>query len=187
MPLHRHRRIFRSGIGTTWRSGGGVRRTLMAGLLGVIGVTVVMIVSVPSDLFGRVPVLAGVVEADWPQVAVVDGATLRLRDMVIRLQGIGAPARGQSCTLGAPGADCGAAAAQALAAMVSGHIVTCRLAGRDAAGFPQGHCESGGADLNRALVANGWAKSDGPDFTEVEAIARSRRLGVWQSGDGLTF
>ncbi len=162
-------------------------RTVIAGLFGAIGGAAVMIVSLPSDLFGRVPVLSGVVNADAPQVAVVDGGTLRLRDTVVRLKGVGAPARGQACGTGAARFDCGASASQALAALVHGHVVTCQLAGRDIAGFPEARCEAGGTDINRALVAGGWARSDAAEFAEVEAIARSSRLGLWQSGELPTF
>jgi len=159
----------------------------MAGVLGAVGGAMVMIVSLPSDLFGRVPTLAGGGEADSPQEAEVDAGTLKLGETIVRLQGITAPSRSQDCGLGSERFACGASATQALAALVRGHIVTCHLAGRDAAGFPQGCCEAGGADINRALVAGGWARSDAADLVEVEAIARSRRVGVWQHGETAAF
>lgn len=187
MPIRRPRRIFRSGLSNTGRSRTSVSRTVMAGVLGALGASAVMIVSLPSDLFGRVPVLSGMIDADSPQVAVVDGGTLRLRETVVRLQGIDAPARGQFCGGDTARFDCGASATQALAALVRSHAVNCKLSGRDPAGFPQARCESGGADLNRALVAAGWARAGTPEFAEVEAIARSQRLGIWRNGDGQTF
>ena len=187
MPRHYQRRIFRSGLSSSGRGRRGVSRTVLAGVLGVLGGAMVMIISIPSDLFGRVPVLAGMIDADSPQVAVVDGGTLRLRETVVRLQGINVPVRGQLCG-GDPGRfDCGASAAQALAALVRGHTVTCKLAGRDTAGFPQARCESGGADLNRALVAGGWARAGSAEFLEIEAIARSQRIGIWRDGDAAAF
>ena len=184
MPLHRPRRIFRSGSINTGRSRSGMSRTVVVGLAGAAFGAVVMIVSLPSALFGRVPVLSGVVDADSPQVAVVDGGTLRLRETVIRLQGIDAPARGQRCPASQGSYDCGAAATQALAGLVRGHSVTCHLAGRDEAGFPEGRCESAGADLNRALVASGWARAraDASDLLDVESGARGQRLGLWRDG-----
>ena len=159
-------------------------RTVIAGLLGAVGGAAVIIVALPSVLFGREPALSGIVDADAPQVAVVDGGTLRLREMVIRLQGIDTPSRGQSCEGEGGRFDCGAAATQALAGLVRGHPVTCRLTGRDGAGFPEGRCESGGADLNRALLASGWARAraDATDLTDAENAARSRRLGLWRGG-----
>ena len=148
-----------------------------------------MLFSSPSALFGRVPRLAGQMDADAPLVAVVDGQTLRLRETVIRLHGVVAPMRGQECR-GKDGTrfDCGAAASEALAALVRGHAVTCRLDGRDDAGFPQGHCEAGGVSLNRAVVSAGWARADSHagDLTAEEAAARSQRVGIWRGGETRT-
>ncbi len=159
---------------------------MIAGLLGAIGGAAVMLFSSPAALFGRVPELGGQFSADAPLVAVVDGQTLRLRESVVRLQGVVAPMRGQECT-GKAGArfDCGAAASEALAALVRGHAVSCRLEGRDSAGFPQGTCEAGGVSLNHAVVAAGWARADhdAPALAAEEAGARTRRVGIWRAGD----
>jgi endonuclease YncB( thermonuclease family) len=186
LPLHRPRRIFRSG---SYSSGGGgwrIRPTVIAGLIGAIGGAALMLFSSPSALFGRVPRLSGQLEADAPLVAVVDGQTLRLREAVIRLHGVVAPMRGQECRA-ADGTrfDCGAAASEALSALVRGHAVACRLDGRDDGGFPQGHCEAGGVALNKAVVAAGWARADThvPDLAPEEAAARAQHLGIWRGGE----
>ena len=186
MPLHRPRRIFRSGSYSSGRQGWRVRPTVIAGLIGAIGGAALMLFSSPAALFGRVPRLAGELDADAPLVAVVDGQTLRLRESVIRLHGVVAPMRGQQCR-GSDGTqfDCGAAASEALAALVRGHAVACRLDGRDDGGFPQGHCEAGGVSLNRAIVAAGWARADSHagDLADGETQARSQHLGIWRAGD----
>lgn len=189
MPLRRPRRIFRSGsFGSgsgRWRS----RPTVVAGLIGAIIGASVMMFSSPGALFGRVPRLAGELDADAPMVAVVDGQTLRLRDTVIRLYGVVAPMRGQQCR-SASGTqfDCGAAASEALAALVRGHTVSCRLDGRDEAGFPQAHCEAGGVLLNHAVVSAGWARADprAADLIAEEAAARALHVGIWRAGDSAT-
>lgn len=160
--------------------------TLLAGLLGVGFGAVVMMLALPADLFGRVPVLTGEMHAESGQVAVVDGQTLRLRETVIRLQGVAAPPRGQGCRDAAgAGYDCGAAASAALAGLVRGRTVSCQLNGRDENGFPQARCEAGGAEVNRALVAGGWARAVTPaGFTAEESAARGAKLGLWRGGDG---
>jgi len=191
LPLHRPRRIFRSGSYSSGNAGWRVRPTVIAGLIGAIGGAALMLFSSPSALFGRVPRLAGQLDADAPLVAVVDGQTLRLRESVVRLHGVVAPMRGQECR-GADGArfDCGAASSEALAALVRGHAVTCKLDGRDEAGFPQGHCEAGGVSLNRAVVSAGWARADShaPDLASEEAGARALHLGIWRAGgEAATF
>lgn len=183
--MRRPRRIFRSGSLGSGSSTRLVSPTVMAGLLGAAGGAAIMLLSLPSALFGRVPVPSGVLTADAPLVAVVDGETLRLRETVVHLQGVQAPVRGQACR--APdgaGFDCGAAATEALAALVRGHPVACRLSGRDHDGFPEGRCEAGGNDVNRALVAAGWARAriEVPDLATEETAAHAQHVGLWRDG-----
>lgn len=170
-------------------------RTVLAGLVGAgLGAAVVMI-ALPAALFGRVPALTGTLSAEPAHVAVVDGQTLRLHDAVIRLLGIAAPPRGLSCEAAAPGYDCGAAASAALATLVRGRPVTCHLNGRDARGFPLGHCSAGGVDLNQALVREGWARARAdaaagampPAFAVAEQQARQAGRGLWQGGADPAF
>jgi len=157
LPIRRPRRIFRSGSLGAGNAGGRFSPTLIAGLLGAAAGAAVMLFSLPAALFGRVPAPSGVLIADAPQVAVVDGETLRLRETVLHLQGVSAPARGLLCRA-ADGSrfDCGAAATEALAGLVRGHSVACKLAGRSAGGFPEARCDAGGIDVNHALIAGGW-------------------------------
>jgi endonuclease YncB( thermonuclease family) len=162
-----------------------VSPTVVAGLLGALGGAALVVTAMPSDLFGRVPVLSGTVSADAPQVAVVDGSTLRLRETVIRLYGLTSPTRNQTCQVAGTAAfSCGVEATRALSALVSGHSVTCRLAGRDGSGFPEGRCDAGGTDVNRALIAAGWAlaRGDASDLAVDESEARSLHRGLWRDG-----
>ena len=161
-----------------------MRPAVLAGLLGTAFGAVVMLFLAPSDLFGRVPPLAGTITAAPELVAVVDGETLRLREMVVRLQGVAAPPRGLSChAANGSVSDCGAASATALAALVRGHGVACRLHGRDSAGLAQGVCEADGTDLNRTLVAEGWARAlDASGMDAVETAAREAHRGLWRDG-----
>ena len=192
MPIQPPRRIFRSStLQPSGRAlGGGFGRTVAAGLFGALGGAALVLLATPADLFGRVPSPSGTLMAEPPQVAVVDGSTLRLQETVVRLQGVVTPARGQSCAAaGGAGYDCGAAATEALAALVRDHPVACRLSGRDLAGFPLGLCDAAGTDINRALVAGGWARAvaDGPSFGNEEAQARAQRRGFWRDGASPTF
>lgn len=126
--------------------------------------------------------------ADATQVAVVDGDTLRLRDTVIRLRGVAAPARGTGCGP-APGqsVDCGGRASVILAGLVSHGRTECRLDGRDAGGRALGLCRSGGVEINRAVVESGWAvaEPDQPALGAAEHMARVQRRGLWASGTAL--
>jgi endonuclease YncB( thermonuclease family) len=158
-------------------------RVVLAGLAGTVLGAVIMLFAMPADLFGRVPTLGGTINVAPEQVAVVDGETLRLQDTVIRLQGLAAPPRGLSCR-GADGSvsDCGAASATALASLVRGHRVACRLNGRDPSGLAQGRCEAAGTDLNLELVAAGWARAlDASGMGAAESAAREARRGLWSN------
>jgi endonuclease YncB( thermonuclease family) len=151
-------------------------------LLGVGFGAVVMMLALPANLFGRAPVLSGELHAESSQVAVVDGQTLRLREITIRLAGILAPPRGLACRDPAGSAyDCGAAASAALASLLRGRLIACMLNGRDEAGFPQALCEAGGTEINRALVEGGWARAvAAASFGNEEQAARMARRGLWR-------
>lgn len=135
----------------------------------------------PPDLMGSAPR-----EQDWSalaaEVRIVDGDTLRLGDRTLRLAQIDAPERGQVCTDGAGRSfDCGAAAAEALSRLVNGRSVLCRVQGRDRFGRGLGVCTAGGAELNRGLVAAGWAITygDEPAMLATELAARASGRGLW--------
>ncbi len=179
------RRIFRSGRRAANARRRRVRPALMVGLIGgTLGVALIML-GLPATLFGRVPPVTGIVQASPEQVAVVDGETLLVHEMVVRLQGIAAPARGSQCQ-GVDGGtrDCGAASAEALARLVRGRDVRCQLNGRDSEGLAQGLCEASGTELNRAQVSQGWARARGTSvsFAPEEASARDAARGLGRSG-----
>lgn len=182
MPIDRKRRIFRPGPLAPPRRTLPVRPTLVLGVAAVLLVAGVALLSRPATLFGRVPVAAGTVQAGPEAVAVVDGGTLRLDSRVLRLRGVAAPVRGRPCH-GADGRpfDCGGAAAEQLAGLVRDRAVTCRLVGHDAAGRAEAICTAGGTELNRAIVAAGFARAapGEPALDAAEAEARAARRGLW--------
>lgn len=127
----------------------------------------------------RPPPTAEELRAPAAQVAVVDGGTLRLHDRVVRLQGVEPPARGTACD--ASGSDCGVEATNALAALVREAAVACRVTGADRLGRPFAVCQASGTELNRAVVAAGWARASValPALQQAEATARAEHRGVW--------
>ena len=149
-----------------------------AGLIGLGG---------PAQLLGDSPR-----EQDWAagpaELRVVDGDTLRLSDRVVRLRGLAAPARGETCQeAGGREFDCGAGSAEALARLVAGRGVSCRIRGRDRFGRGFGQCstaerEAEGVELSGALVSAGWALADDDDFTPQERAARREGRGLWARG-----
>ena len=41
------------------------------------------------------------------------------------------------------------------------------------------HCSVGGKDIGEWLVAQGWARANGPDYADVEKTAQKEKRGVW--------
>ena len=119
-------------------------------------------------------------------VQVVDGDTLRIGARRIRLHGIDAPERAQRCA-GADGRpySCGAQATEALTRLIGNGRPACAERDRDRYGRSVAVCTLAGRDLNRAMVAAGWAVAYtrySRDYEGDEAAARRARRGVWQGG-----
>ena len=41
------------------------------------------------------------------------------------------------------------------------------------------HCRVGGKDIGEWLVAQGWARANGPDYADAEKTAREEKRGAW--------
>ena len=129
-----------------------------------------------GDLFGQMSAEPRVISAPAPKVAVIDGDTLSLAGVVVRLSGLTAPPRGKAC---AAGPDCGRSATAALAEMVQDRGVECHVSGRDGMGRPSGRCLANGRDLNVALVDAGWARAGSSALSAEEYDARTHKRGIW--------
>jgi len=110
--------------------------------------------------------------------AIVDGDTMRVAGVRVRLRGIDAFERGQTCRRAGGGYDCGASATAALAGLVGGRPVVCRGRERDRYGRVLAVCSAGGHDLNAAMVSAGWAIAYGAYDLE-EYRARAAGVGAW--------
>ena len=111
-----------------------------------------------------------------------DGDSLMVGDVEVRLYGIDAPEMGQSCKRNAESWDCGAAAADALARLVSGRSVMCWSQGLDDYGRTLAKCNADRVDVNEALVARGHAvafRKYSADYVTAEERAKAAKLGLW--------
>jgi endonuclease YncB( thermonuclease family) len=144
---------------------------------------------------------------------VVDGDTLVINDVRVRLEGIDAPESTQACgkTINRPttptgsqlpfGAPqmlgrpeglteqwaCGTAATRHLARMIGHAEVRCDDLGPDKYGRTLGRCFVGQLNLNAAMVRDGYAWAYvkySRDYVGLEAEARLARVGIWQ-GDAM--
>ncbi len=113
-------------------------------------------------------------------VEVIDGDSLRLNGVELRLEGIDAPEYQQTCRRGAAVEPCGKQARQALVALIGRGEPVCEVASRDRYGRGVALCRLGSVEINRQMVAEGHAVSFGL-FEAEEERARRAGLGIWGS------
>ena len=113
---------------------------------------------------------------------VIDGDTLDVGAVRVRLHGIDAFERDQMCD-GPRGAwACGAAATRALKARAEGRGLICRVLDTDRYGRKVSRCEQAGVDVAGALVAEGLAlayRRYSRDYIDEELAAEARGAGAW--------
>ena len=115
---------------------------------------------------------------------VVDGDSLDIAGVRIRLQGIDAPEREQSCrNPDGRSYSCGREAARALAAAVAGRSVTCTPVEVDQYNRDVALCTADGADVGETMVRSGhaldYARHSRGRYAAAEREAREARRGVW--------
>jgi len=114
---------------------------------------------------------------------VIDGDTVEIAGVRIRLQGIDAPESGQSCA-DADGRHwlCGHAATHALIELISGRALKCESSGFDRYRRVLAVCAlPDGSDVNAWLVRQGWALAYGyaSPYRSEEAEAHAAKRGIW--------
>jgi endonuclease YncB( thermonuclease family) len=129
-------------------------------------------------LLGAAAYLAPEDELVLGSANVIDGDSLRLDGRDIRISGIDAPELRQTCLVDGRTYSCGDVARAALDDMVSGRLVTCRIAGSDRHGRRLASCDAGGTDLGAALVSGGYAVAYGR-YEREEAAARRQKRELW--------
>src|SRR6056297_357758 len=115
-------------------------------------------------------------------VRVVDGDTLDVGGLRVRLHGVDAPELGQRCT-NADGArwDCGTWAADELRRRIGGRSARCEAVDTDRYGRTVATCSVAGQDVGRMLVSDGLALayrkySMAYDLDEKRAVIAGRGL-----------
>jgi endonuclease YncB( thermonuclease family) len=119
------------------------------------------------------------------QATVVDGDTIRIGDVRIRLHGIDAPEAAQSCNAFGGGTwTCGAQATYALQQLLAKHDVSCQPITLDRYGRTVARCFVGDVDIQADMVRRGlaWAfVKYSTDYVVQETQAKFTRRGVWQT------
>ncbi|RWR28889.1 thermonuclease family protein [Sinirhodobacter populi] len=117
-------------------------------------------------------------------VRVVDGDTLVVGGERVRLFGIDAPERAQTCQDARGRAwPCGSRATEAMKALVKPGGVRCSGTDRDQYGRLLARCFVGGRDIGEEMVAQGMAfayRRYALDYVAAEEKAKQARRGIWQ-------
>ena len=109
---------------------------------------------------------------------ITDGDSVTINSRRIRLIGIDAPELDQPCTIKGEKTRCGRLAREHLVGLVAGRTVTCEGEVFDKYARLLAVCKIDELELNRRMVADGWAVSYGR-YKAEEAAARNRRAGLW--------
>jgi endonuclease YncB( thermonuclease family) len=114
---------------------------------------------------------------------IVDGDTIAIGEVKIRLEGIDAPESDQVC-LDAQAArwSCGNEATKQLSDHIAGRPIACTPTGQDAYHRTLAICHLGAEDLNAWMVRQGWALAFvkySNLYVHDEEIARNAQSGLW--------
>ena len=115
-------------------------------------------------------------------VTVVDGDTIKIGDVKIRLSGIDAPEINQICVASEGKVACGKISRDILITKVTNNKISCTDEGKDFYGRVLGECFVNGESLSRYLVREGFAfayRKYSDKFISDEEYAKSNRLGMW--------
>ena len=125
-------------------------------------------------------------EASSSEVRVIDGDSIVLGKLRIRMQGIDAPELKQECLDKQSKLQykCGELAKEYLIKLIAGQIVKCTDEGEDRYKRQLSYCYVGKLNLNREMVRAGYAvaysKYD-KSFVKEEMEAKINNLGIWSS------
>lgn len=113
----------------------------------------------------------------------IDGDTLLVGGIRVRLEGIDTPESQQTCTT-ATGTiwNCGIEAQKLLTRLIAHQTVSCEERGLDAYKRVLGVCHTGAVELNAELVRQGLAFAFvrySQSYVGLEATARAARIGIW--------
>lgn len=126
-----------------------------------------------------VPAIAQIISG--PATA-VDGDSLEMTGVRIRLFGIDAVEGRQTCQRNGSSWACGQDASELLKVMVRGKQVTCEQRDRDRYGRVVAVCTADGYDLGEAMVQSGYAvalSTISDAYVGIEDRARSAKVGIW--------
>ena len=133
----------------------------------------------PIETRRREPIQADVAG----RARVIDGDTIEVGSVRIRLFGVDAPESAQSCLEGSRRWPCGEQATRALVGRIDGESVACEERDRDRYGRVVAVCRHRAQDVNAWLVREGWAlayRRYSTAYVGEQADAKAAKRGVWR-------
>jgi endonuclease YncB( thermonuclease family) len=112
----------------------------------------------------------------------IDGDSLYVGNKEVRLFGIDAPEFVQTCKRSGQPWSCGTVAAAELSKLVNGKQLRCVSVDIDQHGRTVARCSVGGIDVNRTMVALGYAvayRHYSSDYVTAEESAKANKRGLW--------
>ncbi len=159
---------------------------LVAALSVIAGV---VIATLPSDMSGMAPSRPVVAHEESGNglvgpARIIDGDTLDIKGTRVRLVGIDAPERDQSCFAGDGSSyPCGARAKSHLAALAGPATLRCEGTEQDIYHRLLATCFAGEVNLNAEMVRAGWAvafRRYSERYLPEERTAKAEGAGLWQ-------
>jgi endonuclease YncB( thermonuclease family) len=108
----------------------------------------------------------------------IDGDSLTIGGVEMRLKGIDAPEGRQTCLRGGGSWACGEEARRHLMRLAAMGRLSCTDHGADQHGRRLATCFADGVNLNEAMVRDGYAVAYGA-YETAEAEARAAKRGLW--------
>ena len=115
---------------------------------------------------------------------IIDGDSLSVSGISVRLFGIDAPEGKQTCNRSGTAWRCGEEAATQLRNLIGGNPIECRGRDIDTYGRTLAVCSVAGIEINRAMVEAGWAtafRKYSQDYVVEETRAKAAHRGIWAS------
>lgn len=110
----------------------------------------------------------------------IDGDSIRVSGVEIRLKGIDAPELLQTCGDAEHKYLCGQEAKAHLDRLIANRVIDCNYTKLDIYHRALALCFVGNVLLNKQMIRDGWAVSF-YDYTKEQKIARLEKLGLWRA------
>ena len=115
---------------------------------------------------------------------IIDGDTIHIKSNKIRLHGIDAPERKQTCKINNEEWYCGRQSTKELKKLINKQELECIINDVDFYNRYVAICFVNDININQWMVKNGWAiayRYYSIDYINEEKFARENKLGIWKS------